>query len=150
MGLRRLNMWERSLGDMVSERCKDPFIWGEWDCALFAAECILSMTGVDVAKGYRGTYSTSFGAIRVLKREVGGYVEELCEVVAKQYGADEIAPPYAQRGDICHIRWDEPGEKRPRETIGPVWLDGRQICVLGEQGLFFVPVNVAGRAWHVG
>lgn len=54
--------------DLVSRK---PFVWGELDCAMFAANWAFRITGVDPVSEYRGRYKTELGCARILKREGG-------------------------------------------------------------------------------
>ena len=55
--MQRLPNWQRRLANTISTAHEVPFEWGKWDCALAACRLIHSITGVDPAEKYRGTYS---------------------------------------------------------------------------------------------
>jgi hypothetical protein len=66
-GSRRLNNWRLKFEDLIFERKTKPFVWGENDCALFAADAILSISGtVDPAHHYRGRYFCEKTAMETL------------------------------------------------------------------------------------
>lgn len=48
-----------------------PFVWGEIDCATWAAGLVLDATGIDPAELWRGTYSTAWGCRKIVM-EGGG------------------------------------------------------------------------------
>ncbi|WP_404807597.1 DUF6950 family protein [Loktanella gaetbuli] len=48
-----------------------PWIWGQNDCAMWAAGYVAQVTGVDPASSLRGTYSTAFACRRVQMRAGG-------------------------------------------------------------------------------
>lgn len=91
----RVDNWSRKLGEYLAEVSDKPFKVGVFDCALFAADCALIVSGVDCAADYRGKYKTDLGAIRILKKTHGG--------IAEAFDAyfDRIEPSMTKRGDIC-------------------------------------------------
>ena len=52
----RVEGWEKILHDTLETMKERPFVWGTFDCCLFAADIVQALTGVDYAAGYRGTY----------------------------------------------------------------------------------------------
>ena len=76
MRLRKVHDWQARLAEVFTERASDAFEWGRNDCALFAADCIEAMTGLDPAAEYRGTYDDERGALRIV---VDGSMEELAD-----------------------------------------------------------------------
>ena len=64
----RLPDWYDRLSAYLRETRALPFAPGRHDCALFFAGAVNAMTGVDPAKGLRGTYSTIPGGLKRLKR----------------------------------------------------------------------------------
>lgn len=61
------------IGAYIRETSTKPFVWGENDCALWCANGILQATGVDPARGFRGTYSSWFECRRLIF-QAGGLV----------------------------------------------------------------------------
>jgi hypothetical protein len=89
--------WQIRLINVIRAAEERPFLWGQHDCCLFAAECVQAMCGEDFAAGLRGTYSTANGAKRVLLTN-GGSLEK---VLAQHL--DEVPVKLAQRGDIAVV-----------------------------------------------
>lgn len=89
--------WQRRLTEVIRAAEKRPFLWGEHDCCLFAADCAEAMTGENFAAGWRGTYDSGNGAKKALLRG-GGSLEK---VLAKYL--DEVPVKLAQRGDIAVV-----------------------------------------------
>ncbi|WP_082670237.1 DUF6950 family protein [Sphingomonas sanguinis] len=88
--------WEDRLRTYLDRVEYDPFVWGQHDCALFAASCVRAQTGVDPAVAYRGTYDTANGA-RTALRELGAGT--LLKTVKSWFGEPKSVH-FAQRGDI--------------------------------------------------
>lgn len=109
--------WHNRLIAVIRAAEKRPFLWGEHDCCLFAADCAEAMTGDNFANGWRGTYDSETGAKKALLRG-GGSLEN---VLAKYL--DEVPVKMAQRGDIAVV---ENSGTRCAGVIysGAVWVPG--------------------------
>lgn len=68
--MKKLN-WVADFMALVESRKNTPFIWGENDCALFAADAAVLMGNPDPANSSRGKYKTEQGAKRHLVSEYG-------------------------------------------------------------------------------
>jgi hypothetical protein len=135
---RRRSDWPERLADAVRAARSRPFVWGRHDCALFAFDCVLAMTGEDHLAAFRGRYRSAKGAVRALKR-IGG-VKTLEELVAGILGAPGQAQT-AQRGDLVLLDTE----------IGPalgVCL-GARCAFAGPDGLAYAPTVAAREAWRV-
>lgn len=95
----RHEAWPGLLAEFIQGAEKRPFLWGEFDCCLFAADWVLACTGVDVAIELRGKYKSGTGAARVIKKYGG--IERMVDDLLAPYGV--IKPPItkARRGDVC-------------------------------------------------
>ncbi|MBZ6366183.1 MULTISPECIES: DUF6950 family protein [Enterobacter] len=109
--------WHNRLIAVIRAAEKRPFLWGEHDCCLFAADCAEAMTGDNFAYGWRGTYDSETGAKKALLRG-GGSLEK---VLGKYL--DEVPVKMAQRGDIAVV---ENAGTRCAGVIygGAVWMPG--------------------------
>lgn len=126
--------WQKRLIDVIRAAEKRPFLWGQHDCCLFAADCATAMCGADFAAGLRGTYNSANGAKRVLLTN-GGSLEK---VLARHL--DEVPVKLAQRGDIAVVI------SAGNRCAGVVF--GGAVFVPGENGL--VRLNVKPEsAWRV-
>ena len=136
--MRRTPDWPERLADAVRAARARPFAWGEHDCALFAFDCVLAMTGEDHLAAFRGRYRSAKGAVRALRR-IGGVktLEELTTRILKR----PALPETAQRGDLVMID----GELGP--TLG-ICLGARS-AFAGPDGLVFAPTATVRRAWSV-
>jgi hypothetical protein len=91
----RLPDWRPRFSSYLIETAFKPFNWGEHDCALYPANGVMAMTGVDLAGEFRGRYSTEIGAVRALKKYGAG---DLASTLASKL--PEIDPADATLGDV--------------------------------------------------
>ena len=146
MTLARAEHWStRSYHDFLLSRAKMAFKWGWNDCALFAADGIEAMTGVDIAAKFRGKYIDEAGALAAIQSVAGGTtIADAAAWCAEQHGMAELKfPLMAQRGDLVVF------ENGPNLISGLVHLSGRHIVAQGENGLYRFSISAAKRAWHV-
>ena len=92
----RLPDWEDRLHEFLNENAAREFSYGEWDCALFGANAVLALTGVDFAKNFRGRYQSAAGAVRALAEHGAG---DLTSTFSAALG-DACNPALAGRGDM--------------------------------------------------
>lgn len=126
--------WHNRLIAVIRAAEKRPFLWGEHDCCLFAADCAEAMTGDNFADGWRGTYDSETGAKKALLRG-GGSLEK---VLAKYL--DEVPVKMAQRGDIAVV------ENAGTRCAGVIY--GGAVWVPGETGLVCLRIKPLS-AWRV-
>ena len=126
--------WHNRLIAVIRAAEKRPFLWGEHDCCLFAADCAEAMTGANFADGWRGTYDSETGAKKALLRG-GGSLEK---VLAKYL--DEVPVKMAQRGDIAVV------ENAGTRCAGVIY--GGAVWVPGETGLVCLRIKPLS-AWRV-
>lgn len=119
--------WPERLNEFIEGRRERPFSWGANDCALFAADAIVQMTGVDLAKPWRG-YRSERGALTRIQK-AGGLRE-----IALAAGLIEKPAGLAQRGDVVLVMQDG------RETFGIVAGNGYW-CGPGVTGIAFRPLD---------
>jgi hypothetical protein len=94
--LTRVPNWHSGLTELINLSRHKPFEWGTHDCALWAADCIDIVTGVDYAKDSRGTYSTAFGALKC---------------IASYYKSDNLKQTFVNNfGEDLHIAYARPGD----------------------------------------
>lgn len=126
--------WHNRLIAVIRAAEKRPFLWGEHDCCLFAADCAEAMTGDNFADGWRGTYDSETGAKKALLRG-GGSLEK----VLTKY-LDEVPVKMAQRGDIAIV------ENAGTRCAGVIY--GGAVWVPGETGLVCLRIKPLS-AWRV-
>lgn len=126
--------WRSRLSAYVAQVSRDPFAFGQNDCALFAAGAVLAMTGSDYAAPYRGRYTTLIGGLRHLRR--AGFADHIALAAATF--------PTAKRGS--------PGDLAVVETPdGPALgvVQGAGIYVLGPDAVHLVPLSHAATFFEV-
>ncbi|HCR1899503.1 hypothetical protein OI909_06180 [Enterobacter asburiae] len=126
--------WHNRLIAVIRAAEKRPFLWGEHDCCLFAADCAEAMTGDNFADGWRGTYDSETGAKKALLRG-GGSLEK----VLTKY-LDEVPVKMAQRGDIAVV------ENAGTRCAGVIY--GGAVWVPGETGLVCLRIKPLS-TWRV-
>lgn len=125
--LRRLDDWRARLAAEMDRQRRDPFAWGKHDCAIgFAAGIVEALTGVDMARGYRGKYASPRGALKLLKDEGA---DSLSAFVAARLPG--VHPAFANVGDIGVVASD-----------GPL---GEALCMIDASGLVVMTEQGHGR-----
>lgn len=137
--LKRFPDWPERLSAHIHACLKRPFVWGSHDCCLFAMDCIMAITGEDLAAPYRG-YASQSQAMRLLKKHGG--VSGIAEAVARTYAIPEIIPMMMGRGDVCLF------DVGHGDTLGI--CTGTVICAPGLEGIVGTPTLQALRAWRIG
>jgi len=116
-----------------------PFRYGSADCLTWMAPWVLARRGVDPGTGIRETYSTEFGALRIV-RKAGGMVPFLDGVFAP-LGIVRAAAP--RPGDVAVV------QGRPDEgEIGGLVLERLVACLARPAGLFLRPTPIIA-AWRI-
>lgn len=134
----RVSGWEQALVRCTIAKMREPWRWGWHDCAIFAADCILAVTGDDMAEEFRGKYETESEAWHFLASL--GY-EDLGQLASARL--PEIKPRDAGRGDVVLAK----GELGDFLAI----CDGPTIIgPVAPRGIRHSPINIALRAWRVG
>lgn len=126
--------WHQRLDALVGASLRRPFVWGEHDCCLFAADAVLAITGTDPATGLRGTYRTEAQA-QALLQQLGGL-----QAIGARAG-QAVAPLMAQAGDVGLV--NDGQRDLLAVCTGPHWLAP---C---RRGLAVLPFNTASMAWRV-
>jgi hypothetical protein len=131
---KRLPDWQPRLAALVSQRMRQPLVWGRHDCCLWAADAVLAVTGVDLAAGLRGSYDTPAGADQQL-HQLGGLVE-----ICVQRLGPVVRTQLAQAGDV--------GLATVGDVRALVVCGGAHFLAAGAAGLLPVPRQAVLRAWR--
>ena len=132
--MQRFPDWSTRLDHYLATLRGQRFRYGIFDCCLFVCGAIEATTGTDPARSFRGLYhSRSDG--RKLLRGAGGIA-----AIAAAHGMVEVSVNHAKRGDVVMLTGS---------SLGLVALNGRDVLVIGEEGLKAVPRGLAMRAWSV-
>jgi hypothetical protein len=140
--------WDVRLFAYIEANSARPFVWGEFDCALFACDCVREMTGVDMASEFRGKYKSVRGALRLIKPFES--LMGLANAIALRHGLEKVPWAFAQRGDIVIVPapWLEcPAVAGPYGALG-IMCD-RMALAPGLEGLIPVPPSTILGAWRV-
>ncbi len=148
MSLKRIEGWEGRLADFVAQATPRPFQWGTWDCCLMPCDAAMLVAGVDPAAPFRGKYSTELGARRALKRFAGGGLAATLDKIFRDLGAPEVPVSFARRGDLGIIT-DPEVLTGGLDAMMALCL-GRDVGVMTEEGLRFLPLSRVARAWAIG
>ena len=136
--LTRREDWPSRLAAALEEARDKPFRWGSHDCGLFAADCVLAMTGTDPAALYRGQYVDEAGARDTLWLISGG---GLRAAWTKALGPAMNNVRMARRGDVVLV--DVGGVEATGVVVGS------RVACLSEAGLAMVPAHRIVAAWSV-
>jgi len=126
--------WQLKFEAFVAARAHQPFEWGANDCALFAADCVRALTGLDVVPTHLRHYASAKEAYRVLNRN-GGLVGLATAALGPARPAKQ-----AQIGDVVLT-------KAGRRDMLAV-CNGRTALAPGPDGLVKVPFGSV--CWRVG
>lgn len=133
--LRRRTDWRQRLRAFAMSRHREPFAWGQNDCALFAADAVAAVTGHDFGASFRGAYASAAQALRVLA-PFGG-LQGLASAALGQ----PVGGQFAGVGDVCLVHFDG------RECLGV--CNGVEVLGPGASGMAHAPLSAAALAWRV-
>ena len=131
-----------------SVRYKD-FVWGRFDCLLFAANCIKILDPkLDVMRGFRGKYKSRLGAEKILKKETEAgtfkaFIFKLCDNLE----LETIDPNYAQRGDLIMFRGEDINGDTD-DAVG-ICIGASFMYAAPIGGLAFIPMGLAEHCWRI-
>lgn len=131
----RKHLWQIEFERFVAARQNLPFAWGSNDCAVFAADCVLAITGVDVALPALRAHTTELQAARLLKK-YGGVVG----IATAALGAP-VPVLTAQIGDV--VLADAAG----RDMLAI--CNGSTLIAPGPEGLVHLGMGRARVCWRV-
>jgi hypothetical protein len=138
--LQRLPDWPLRLEAFVAERQAQPFAWGVQDCALFAADAVKALTGVDVAPPALRQHRSARAALRSLQAHGG------LHGIAQAALGTPIAPALATVGDVLLVCTHHDDSAHAMLAL----CNGSTALAPGPQGLVSVSLHSAVHAWRVG
>lgn len=136
--MNRLPNWDVRLAALIESRRNTPFEWGTHDCAMFAMDAVVAVTGRDPGAQWRGSYEDEDGAAMVLD---GAPLSLFMAGVMKAFGSEPAEVSMAQRGDFVIV------DIGNQEMCG-VCLGG-SVAAPGIDRLRFVPPRFIRHAWAI-
>lgn len=136
--MQRLPNWQNRLATYVATIAAEPFGYGAHDCALFSAGAVEAMTGVDLARGFRGYSGLKSGLTKLRARGFDSLVAFVADHLL------EVPPLMAVPGDIVLL---EGAGLLDGLALGV--LQGRMVYAVTSTGLGLVPRTFVTRAFHV-
>lgn len=134
----KLPDWQARLDLFVATSARRPFVWGDHDCALYAAAACDAQIGIDFAAPFRGRYSSLEEGLKLLQD--AGFADHVALAAAN---LQEIPVAFAQVGDIAAVDLGDIGVGLTvvagHRLIGPMMTAGGS-----------VPLTSAFRAFSVG
>jgi hypothetical protein len=129
----RTEGWEGKLAAHVRGAYRQPFVWGDRDCALWSFDWVRECTGLDITHEWRGKYKTATGATRLMKKR--GFANP--EAVADHHLLS-VPVALARRGDLL---------LHPQGALGV--CTGRDGVFLTETSVITCPTLDCPKAWRV-
>ena len=130
--------WQSAFDEFLITNRATPFVWGKWDCCLFVADAIQTITGEDLASGLRAGYSSLHEARWLLRAKYGSAsIEQSVAGLFSVAAIPEIAPRLAHRGDPVIARSGRDFQ------IGVMGLNGSIVINSEMKGLVSVPRSLA-------
>lgn len=84
------------MGTYLTQSVGRPFVYGQFDCALFIWGAVAAMTGFALTAVYLDRYTTLWEGVALVRRQ--GFRDHV-GMVAQHFA--EIPPAFAQAGDIA-------------------------------------------------
>jgi hypothetical protein len=141
--LQRLSDWPLRLEAFVQQRAHQPFAWGVQDCALFAADAVQALTGVDVAPPALRRHRSARAALRSLRAHGG------LHGIAQAALGTPIPPVLATVGDVLLVNSNNLAFVHPGRPMLALCNGGTALAT-GQRGLVSVSLHSAVHAWRVG
>jgi len=99
--MRRVDDWNARLASVVKRYAHEPFEWGRTDCAHFARDCVLAVSGKNILQfGFDGNYSNRIACRYRLKQRGFCDAEAALEDAMRRLDFVEIPPKFAVEGDV--------------------------------------------------
>ncbi len=151
--MKKLFDWPTRFNNYLDACAKKEFQYGVFDCALFFADGILAMTGVDNLSKCRGKYKNEeeakFLIIHFNLDSAGlplqASFDKIINFIADEYKFKSVTKDFVPRGGIVLM------DEMLSNSLGLVDLSGREIvCPHPEHGLLNVPLHHGYKFWSIG
>lgn len=133
--MNRSHDWQIRLERFAWDRARMPFAWGTNDCAIFASDCVLAITGTDPAPRDLRGHRTAKEAYRAIATHGG------LENIATEALGPSVMPSLASVGDVVLLEM----AGRPAFAI----CNGSTALMPSRVGLVSVPMITALKAWKI-
>ena len=130
--------WQVLLNDFLIEHKDTPFVWGKWDCCIFANAALKAISGKNVIPADLKWKDEASAAIAIKK--YGKTLGKSLDKAAKEAGLEVIKPAFATAGDLVLY-------KEESELAGI--HDGFNIVSPSEEGLVTKSPELIKKAWRV-
>lgn len=149
--MNKLFDWPTRLNKYFDECAFKEFEYGVFDCALFVADGIQAMTGVDILSKYRGKYRNEEEAkFLIIHFDLSSDLplqasfDKIINFIADEYKFKNVTKNFVPRGGIVLM------DEMFSNSLGLVDLSGRAIiCPHPEHGLLSVPLNHGYKFWSI-
>ncbi len=140
----RFEDWPERLQAYLDSHRESHFQYGELDCCLFVCDCVLAMTGHDMAAWFRGRYNTRKSALSLIRERTGHCgVTAVARYAAKEAGYPSIPPLMARRGDMVLV-----GTGR-KAILGLISLAGADVMCISTDTIQRIDLKHVTAAWRV-
>ncbi|CRL62413.1 hypothetical protein WMR86_17275 [Proteus vulgaris] len=126
--------WTLQLPETIRAAMSRPFSWGEFDCCIFASECIYAQCGFSPIKLFLGQYKTKAAAFNLIKSKFGS-LDKAVSHYFKSISVDSV-----QRGDLVMFKGDD-GDSMAVVWAGNYW----GVTSIGVRPVQINPI----KAWRV-
>lgn len=149
----KLPDWEQRLQKLVLRNVNTPFERGVFDCAFFAADALLAVSGADLRPQLSKMYGTDYEARKLLfALSEDGMLEKVASMLAP-LGIATVDPYQAQRGALAFIHHEDPKAKQldARLSFGlGVFFNGAVLTPKpAGRGFNFLSRSEVRQAWQV-
>lgn len=120
---------------------REPFVWGSWDCCLYPAAWVQTLTGIDPARRWRGAYDDQDGALAFVR--AGRGLARVMEVAAAEAGL--VRAPRPSLGAVGVIRSEDPDVR----LMGAVCVGGGFWSTVAPEGGVVALRTRPVAAWEV-
>lgn len=125
--MQRLDDWRARFAAEMDRQRQIPFRWGVHDCFLgMVSESVRAITGVDLARGFRGRYRSERKAAAVLAEDGHSSLGDLVAALLP-----EQPPAFARIGDVG--------------TVAAPGGIGEALCIVDASGLIVMTDEGHGR-----
>lgn len=138
--MRRHQNWPQELAAIIERRKDDEFKYGAHDCGLFVADCVLAMTGIDIADGVREAYQSKADLTELFGEDWIIRMDVIFEGILKDHFTT-VPVARARRGDIVLHRG---------EVFSSLGICAGEVSwFTGPAGLVTINTLSCKRAWRV-